>query len=195
MLKPISLLTGLLVLGALPWPALALLDRYPTAEEMQSLTRQFQQNILRPNLYPRDRRTPVEKRKISDFQQAWAKVDPTVAPFLGNWSAIEESKMIYPSTTKGKVCIIETFIGDQGTGVDFALGTVINGQVRVSDLTILIQQGNFLGTASTYQDQASVYEYMNPRSLQHPFTLSYLKREPKIIQQFVQAGCTADRPK
>jgi len=62
---------------------------------------------------------------LKAFVRAWLPVNPDVAPFLGQWTALEETQNIYPSTLKGKVCIIETFIPTENDmGISFARGTI-----------------------------------------------------------------------
>jgi hypothetical protein len=92
--------------------------------------------------------------------------EPAAATFLGDWSAIEESMLIYPSRTKGQVCIIETFIlGMNDSGFAFTLGKVVRGQVQIDNRKILIRQDAFLGAAGVYNGKAGLYEYANPRPL------------------------------
>lgn len=188
-----------MLLGCFCLPASAS-ERYPTEQELQQLTQQFKQRV--PQLqndqtgFYRDRRTASERQQVESFVNAWAKVDPTAAPFLGKWVAIEETIGIYPSQTPGKVCVIETFIPDQETsGLSFNLGQVINGTIRTADHLILIRQGNFLGSTFVYQQKPGLYEYGNPRPLENPENVEYFRKDPKIVQQFKQAGCTADLPR
>ncbi|MGA7932273.1 MAG: hypothetical protein WCA35_01715, partial [Kovacikia sp.] len=180
--------------------AFAQLQRYLTDRELQSLSQEFKRKLPtlkndRTGTY-RDRRTPAHRKQIQTFVQAWARVDPAIAPFLGGWTAIEESKLIYPSRTKGKVCIIDTFIpGMNESGVSFTLGNVIKGQVQTGDRKILIRQDGFLGSTFVYQGKPGLYEYGNPRPLEDPTTVNYLRQAPGIVSQFKQAGCTAGLPR
>ncbi len=162
---------------------------------MQSLSQQFKRKLPTlkndPTRTYSDRRTPAERQQSQTFVQSWARIDPAVATFLGGWTAIEESMLIYPSRTKGQVCIIETFIpGANEPGVAFMLGKVMRGQVQTGDRKILMRQDAFLGSAFVYNGKPGLYEYGNPRPLQDPATVNYLQRVPGIVSQFKQAGCT-----
>lgn len=171
-------------------------ERYPTAEEMQSLIQQFKNNIpklLHSSMYS-DRRTPNQKQQISTFSQDWSNIDPSVAPFLGVWVAIEESKAIYPSRAKGKVCIVDSFLPerDGSGGYVFTMGTVSKGMIRTEDKLVIVKQGNFLLSSFVSRGEPHGYEYAYPRPLRHPANLYSLEREPEIIQKFRQAGCIAE---
>lgn len=169
-------------------------DRYPIDQELNQLSRQFKQKLpkLQKDRTYHDRRNATERQQIKAFVEAWLQVDPEVAPFLGMWTAIEESKSIYPSSTKGRVCIVDTFLADRGMGVSFSTATVVNNRLRSNDKTVSIKEGNFLATAFVYQGKARIYEYAHPRPLNNPATTDYLRNERKVIEQFKQAGCTSN---
>lgn len=185
---------SLLLLAGMALPAWAQSQRYPTDREIQGLMQQMRQHTaqLRAEGTYRDRRTPAERQQLAAFVAAWSRIDRSVTPFLGSWDGYEESMLVYPSRTAGQVCIIETYIGDRGTGADFLLGTVRNGRVVLSDNSFLIRQGSYLGVAFVYQNRPSIYEYANPTPLDHPATVSYLKDQPNLVNQFNQAGCRAE---
>ena len=106
--------------------------RYPTENELQQLMNRFRSFVTSPppgnrDFYLRDSRNETETQKLKAFVRAWLPVNPDVAPFLGQWTALEETLDIYPSTIKGRVCILETFIptaNDIGGGISFAQGTI-----------------------------------------------------------------------
>jgi hypothetical protein len=200
-MNPLRLAIASLLLLNFASPVWAESRRYPTEQELQSLMQMFNQDIARFKQKPvmRDLRSPQEKQQRVAFVKAWAQVDLEVAPFLGHWTAIEESMMIYPSRTKGEVCILETFIPEQNeSGVSLTFGKVVKGQIRTSYHTVLMQNGDFLGSASVDQGKLSVYKYFYPRPLQDPATVSYLSRDlsrdKSVITRFRQAGCTAALP-
>ncbi|MBD2033583.1 hypothetical protein H6F86_30930 [Phormidium sp. FACHB-592] len=191
---------SLLLLIGLTQAALAQGQRYPTEREMQSLSQQFKRKLPSlkngPTRTYSDRRTPAERQQRETFVQSWARFDPAVATFLGGWTAIEESMLIYPSRTKGQVCIIETFIpGANDSGFALTLGKVVRGRVQTGNRKILIRQDAFLGSAGVFNGKAGLYEYANPRPLQDPATVDYFQRVPSIVNQFKQAGCTARLPR
>ncbi|MFB8796123.1 MAG: hypothetical protein U7126_18325 [Microcoleus sp.] len=180
--------------------------RYPTENELQQLMKQFLSFVASPSpgnrdFYIRDRRNENETHKLQAFVRAWLPVNPDVAPFLGQWTALEETQNIYPSTIKGKVCIIETFIPTANDiGISFAQGTISGKQVRTSERTILVQQGNYLGVTfiNTSNNQAGIYEYAWPKPLVDPAKLmSYISQADRnrLLQQFKEAGCSDTLPK
>ena len=101
-----------LVLACLTLPAEAQSERYPTETELQQLAQELRQKIpeLENSGFYNDRRSFEEWQEISVYVDAWAEVDPEIAPFLGEWGAIEESLYIYPSTTTGEVCILDIYL-------------------------------------------------------------------------------------
>lgn len=184
--------------------AVAESQRYPSETELQQLIQDFQRQVARLRRirhetgFYLDRRSPLERQQHQAFVQAWGKVDPAVAPFLGNWTAIEESLMIYPSQTKGQVCIIETFIPDQETsGIAFTTGTIDQGRIYTRDRKVFVLDGvgDFLGSAYVYEGKPGIYEYANPRPLPNPQATDYLQREPSLLMQFQQLGCQATVPR
>ncbi|WP_333484436.1 hypothetical protein [Microcoleus sp. K1-B6] len=183
--------------------------RYPTENELQQLMNRFRNFVASPppvyrDLYIRDRRNETEIQKLKAFVRAWLPVNPDVAPFIGQWTAPEETQNIYPSTLKGKVCIIQTFIPPpNGSGISFAQGTVSGKYIKTTDFSFLIQQGNYLGSAfiDTRNNQPFIYEYAWPRPLLDPAQLmSHLPPLPpaernRLLQQFKEAGCSDTLPK
>lgn len=110
-------------------------ERYPTPQEMQQLMSEFQRQITRlpetikiAPVYS-DRRSPLEKQQYESFIQAWTKIDPTIAPFLGSRQIIEDF-LVYPSRIKGRVCIIQPyFFSEKENGVKVAIGKVENDRI------------------------------------------------------------------
>ena len=171
-------------------------DRYPTDAEIQQLVGEMQQNILHFQSigYYLDRRTPEEQQARAAFAFAWAEVDPAIAPFLGDWTAIEESLMIYPSANAGEVCIVDRFYAEQA---ELHIGQVVDGKIYAerNSSYVLVLDGGFLGYTSVDNDQPNVYEYSHPRPLEDPATSDYFAEYlPMIAPQFSQAGCIAGLP-
>ncbi|MGB7711461.1 MAG: hypothetical protein WBL95_18325, partial [Microcoleus sp.] len=142
---------------------------------------------------------------------AWSKVDPGVVPFLGAYRALEEGKFIYPSNTKDRVCIIDTFIGDgrgnttEPYGILFTVGSVSNRTIRTSNNHVFIQKGDYLGDTYVQKNEARLYGYNLIGSLKPPSVIvtqipgrninslpEWVKQE--IIQKFKAAGCTTSLP-
>lgn len=180
--------------------------RYPSESELQQLMNQFRKFVASPpngsrGFYSQDRRNEDQYQKLKTFVRAWLPVNPDVAPFLGQWTALEESLNIYPSTIKGRVCILETFIPTENDiGISFAQGTISGKQIRTSDLSILVQQGNYLGVAfiNTRNNKPGIYEYAWPKPLVNPAELmghiSQADRN-RLLQQFKENGCSDTFPK
>ena len=192
------------ILAATSLPIVAQSVRLPTDAEMQELIKKFRIFTASPpdsnrGYYRNDRRDRAQIQQITSFVKARSQIDPETAPFLGTWTAIEESKSIYPSNIKGRVCIIDSFIpSPRDIGFSFSLGTVSNGKIK-TDSNILIYQGNYLGAAFIHNNKPSIYEYAWPKPLKTPAEL--MQHVPqsdrdrnRIIEQFHKAGCTASLP-
>lgn len=180
--------------------------RYPTENELQQLMKQFRSFVVSPspgnrNFYIRDRRNEAETQKLKAFVRAWLPVNPDVAPFLGQWTALEETQNIYPSTIKGKVCIIETFVPTENNmGISFTQGTISGKYIKTSGFTILLQEGNYLGVGfiNTRSNQLGIYEYAWPKPLIAPAKLmSSISQgnRNRLLQQFKEAGCSDTLPR
>jgi len=186
------------LLGGFCLPASAS-ERFPTEQELQQLTQQFKQRVPQfqndQTVFCFDTRTASDRQQLASFVNAWSKVDSGAAPFLGSWASIEGTKSIYPSRTPGKVCVIDSFTSTDGFGLSFSLGQVTNGTIRTDDRTILMRQGNFLVSTFVYDQKPGLHEYGNHRTVENPEKVEYFRKEPEIIQQFEQAGCTANLPK
>lgn len=180
-----------LVLACLALPAVAQSERYPTEAELQQLVQELRQKIpeLQASGFYSDRRTFEEWQEISVYVEAWAGADPVIAPFLGEWSAIEESLYIYPSTTRGEVCILDIYL-DEG---DFYLGQVRDGKVYTDQNLVFFLDNNFLGNASVYDNQPSLYEYANPRPLPNP-SEELGQYYPEAVAAFAASGCLVGLP-
>ncbi|MEY3256957.1 MAG: hypothetical protein RLZZ29_2092, partial [Cyanobacteriota bacterium] len=126
--------------------------RQPTNAELKKLRQELQQFIrsVKNNrtgvgyLQVQDRLTQVEKKTRESFVRAWSKTEPGLAPFMGIWSGYENSEHIYPSNTKGKVCIVST---GEGYG-RFDIGVFSNGVIITNNGQVLFKEGNFLGSGS-----------------------------------------------
>ncbi|MEM9540795.1 MAG: hypothetical protein AAGA60_14980 [Cyanobacteria bacterium P01_E01_bin.42] len=87
------------------------------------------------------------------------------------WLGYEQTLSIYPSSTQGRVCIIE---GSEEGFRRFETGTVLeNGDIRTSDRRFIIRSGNYLGIAGVYNGQpfvGSETALHNPKPLFIPST-------------------------
>ncbi|MCU0547470.1 MAG: hypothetical protein MUE44_35805 [Oscillatoriaceae cyanobacterium Prado104] len=185
-------------------------ERYPTDAELNKLRLDFENQTKSWSKI--SRKNPAEIDQLRTLRSAWSKVDPGVVTFLGAYTALEEGKFIYPSNTKGRVCIIDTFIGDgrtnttEGYGILFTVGSVSNGTIRTSNNHVFIQKGDYLVDTYVQKDnQPRFYVYSLIGALKPPSVIvtqipgrninslpELVKQE--IIQKFKAAGCTASLP-
>ena len=160
-----------LTLILLPLPAFAQSQRHPTAAEIDVLLQELHDyipNLLESGFYS-DRRRPEERQQRDDFVEAWSQVDPAVAPFLGDWFAIEENLEIFPTADPGVVCVIDSYLDIS----DFYLGQVVAGHLQTdTNLTFVLDSG-FLVSTFVYDNQAARYEYANPIAVKDPAAGSY----------------------
>lgn len=171
-------------------------ERYPTAAELQRLRDKLRQQILSNNIV--DGRTQADKQRRESFVRAWSRVDPAVAPFLGNWLGYEEGLGVYPSNTIGRVCLI--YIGIQEA--DLRLGTVSNGQIRTNDGSVILKEADYLGVASVRNNQADIpvevpYHFPRVSQAARQFAQSSgtsAQEVNKVLREFNAAGCTAGLP-
>lgn len=205
--SPITITISLGILAAVSLPIIAQQSkRYPTENELQQLMNRFRNFVVAPpegsrGFYLRDPRNAAQSQDLKAFVRAWLPVNPDITPFIGQWTALEETTNIYPSSIRGKVCIIETFIPPKSDiGISFAVGTVSGKSIKTSNLTVLLQQGNYLGVAfiNTNNDRPGIYEYAWPKPLTNPASLMGSvppAKRNQLLQQFKEAGCTASLPK
>lgn len=175
-------------------------QRYPTEAELKILAQrlkqavdQMPQTIQSAPVYS-EQRTPVEKQRVQAFVKAWSKLDPPVAPFLGQRQVINTQR-IYPSRTRGQVCIIESYwFSDTDNGVQFSTGTVEAGKLRTTAGQILWRDRDYLGAAyiKASQPQLNIWPY--PTLVQPPAQIDTLKYNQLVLQQFQAAKCLAELP-
>lgn len=198
----LTITLNLAIWAAISLPIFAQSARLPTDAEMQKLINKFRIFAASPpdynrGIYTKDRRDRTQIQQLTSFVKAWFQIEPATAAFLGEWTAWEETKSIYPSNVKNRVCIIDSFIPrPRDIGFSFSLGTVSNGKIK-TDRNILIHQGNYLGAAFIHNNKPSIYEYAWPKPLKTPAEL--MQHVPqsdrdRIIEQFQKAGCTATLP-
>ncbi|WP_414530473.1 GUN4 domain-containing protein [Nodularia chucula] len=175
--------------------------RQPTNAEINRLRQELQESIRYGQnnsiaaSYVEDRRTQAEKNERESFVRAWSKIEPQLAPFMGAWRGYESGRYIYPSNTKGRVCVV---VQEGGTGT-LNTGVLFNGVIRKNNGGLLFKEGNFLG-AALLEKGRFVRNYDIPfhhaRPLQ-PLTkmLDSLydaspSQKNQLAQQFKAAGCT-----
>jgi hypothetical protein len=103
----------------------------PSAEAIQYLDNE----IVKVGRYSRNARLKegAELQSLRNYRKAWAKQEPQMAPFLGEWTdAIEGYFGIYPSSAAGEVCIIAPFSGHVTKGKISGGVLYYNGQTGVN---------------------------------------------------------------
>ncbi|MBD2462453.1 hypothetical protein H6G89_15505 [Oscillatoria sp. FACHB-1407] len=191
-MRPCPLFLTLAIL-LLPLPGLAQSQRHATEIEIERMVLEMRQGIpkLMQSGYYSDRRSPEEYQQQAAFVETWSEIDGAIAPFLGDWSAMEENLLIYPLPAPGEVCIIDSRLDES----DFYQGRVVNGNLYTDTNLIFVLDSGFLVNISVYDDQAYHYEYANPRPVENPTTSTYYREyHPQIVVQFQQAGCLVKVP-
>ncbi len=174
--------------------------RQPTNAEIKKLREELQQQISNVGAGSlQDRRTQVEKKTRESFVRAWSKTEPELAPFFGRWVGYENSSHIYPSNSKGRVCVFETA---EGSG-RLTTGVFSNGVIKTNIGEVLFKEGNYyLGSAllknGRFVGNNSEIPLRSPRPVE---SLSGLlenifeaSEKNQISQQFKAAGCTSSLP-
>ena len=186
MKKQLSYITLMVTFSITPQLAYAQNQSYPTDEELQKLMPDFQRQVDYWNQYEE----PERQNEAIALAENWSHRDPTVAPFLGKWGAIEETMDIYPSTTEGQVCIISAF-STPNPEVELSLGKVLNQRIYTDAGKVIIQEGNYVGIAGKYENETSIYVYrlMAPAEEPSNSSLSAWHGSDSVIEQFKAAGC------
>lgn len=184
-------------------------DGYLTNPEMQRLAQEFEQNIIPYMRRFRDIGLGERSRKLDAFVRDWSKVDPEVAHFLGSWNKTVSDFMIYPSSTKGRACVVFTLPSRPSGKLDafFAIASISNGYLQLKTNgwnnnflgsgAALIRNGNYLGIASISQGKPDIYPQSAFSDPLRPITslpLANTAQNQRVIQQFSAAGCTASLP-
>ena len=107
-------------------------DRYPTTEEVRRLAQEFEQNVIPSVQRSRNIGLGERSRQLDTFVRDWSKVDPEVAPFLGSWNKTVSDFMIYPSSSKGRACVVFTLPSRPSGKLEafFAIASISNGYLQ-----------------------------------------------------------------
>ena len=186
-----SLGVGGCVLMSLALPAIAQSERFPTDAEIAPLIQHVQQ--IRPDFqaegYYTDLRTLAEKWVISEFANAWADVNPAIAPYLGKWTFLEASLYIYPATALGEVCVLEIYLG-QG---EFYTGQVRDGKLYTTNNLVFLVDGDIISGIYVVDNQPGIYDHANPQPLPDP-SVALGEDYPELVSQFAAADCVTGLP-
>jgi len=172
-------------------------ERFLSDREIQALESDFQKaSSSRGGGRPyQDSRTATDIDQINQFISAWQKSESSIAPFLGNWGGFEESLIIYPSTRKGAVCVVNRVYGSNGFEYNFNLGKAVSNKLVSDgqlDKVIILRKsardrsGNkvpFLANYRSYRNSGvfSVYAF--------PTTLKLINDD-----RFTRLDCTVSLP-
>ncbi|NJN21844.1 MAG: hypothetical protein HC812_12505 [Leptolyngbya sp. RL_3_1] len=188
----VSLGVGMVPIWAQPdagaKPEVLPFERYPTVAEIADLQAELSQSIpqLLTSGFHTDWRTPEQRQQRTAMVAAWTEVDREVAPFLGEWVAIEESLAIFPTATPGVVCIVDTYLG----GSEFERGMIVAGALYTDGGSALVTEGAFLGNFFVTEGEAYSYPYSHPSPLQSPADIDiYASRYPDVVAEFEANGC------
>ncbi|MBD0306592.1 MAG: hypothetical protein ICV80_00135 [Microcoleus sp. T1-bin1] len=196
----------LTILGGSSVPVLAGYDRYPTNAEVQQLRQEFHQKtvpktrqlIKEGREFGQDERTASDLENRAYFIKAWSRVDPDIAPFLGEWGGQDNWLLIFPSNVRGRTCVIYV-PGDLRNVVNFGIGSVSDSQLKVNldgeGPATLIQEQDYLGLIYVYQNKASLWPQVMPKLLTKLGNSFQGRDTSRIIPQLQAAGCTASLPK
>lgn len=169
-------------------------ERFPARQEMQLLLFKLQREIDRlPEIVKitpvyGDQRSVLEKQQIDSLIEVWSANNPTITPFLGSRQIIDDF-LIYPSKTKGRVCIIQSyFVNERENGVNLAIGTVENGRMLTDAKQILVVEKNYIGVAVVKQGKPNISLLPPPKPLPRLSEFSYLQSS-RIQEWFRKSGC------
>ena len=172
-------------------------ERYLSNQEIRSLESDLQSRVSGGSRFFQERRTSAQINKINNFVNAWQKVDPSIAPFLGSWGGFEESLLIYPSKNRGQVCVVLSFFSSSRNMVEnvFNIGTVSGNKLLVmGDLgkRLVVKKKGTLRSGNKI-DFVAVYGAFDGRKAVGEFLFPRLLQEINDAR-FTGLGCTASLP-
>lgn len=173
-------------------------DRPPTAPEIQRLIPVLRQKLDQAlhspiTLLYRDQRSLAQTHEINQFIRQWSKRDPAIAPFLGK-RQITTDLLIYPSLTRGQVCIIQSYFRDEHShGTVLIVGQVRGKYLQTDAHQTWIELKGYLGEAIVRQGTPQVELWPLPTPLVAPDQILYLQHSP-LLSRWKALGCTAELP-
>ncbi len=168
-------------------------ERYLSGREIQSFEPEIQAELRSGSRFYLDRRTSLETNQINDFVNAWQKVDPSIIPYLGSWTGWESGVDIYPSSTKGQVCIVSTGIGINQYIVD--VGRVSNNKLLLEGeggKGVIIMKRGVLRSGNTIDFIVGFGSY-NGRNGHSSYVFPRIPREIND-NRITRLGCTTSFP-
>ena len=143
----------------------------------------------------KDRRSAEQQRDIAAFTQAWAKVSPEAAPFLGGWADYHETITIYPTNQKNQVCVVTS---DEGYA-NLSSGSVANEVLQVEGVSYF-KEGKFIGRGLISNNRAGInleLPLVNPKPIRGLDDLRNSVRNMPFSQfsrDFEALGCQTSSP-
>jgi hypothetical protein len=171
-----------------------------TSAEIRDLRRQLAKSMAQlPNtiktapIYTGYQRDPIERQKLQVFQTAWAKVNPSIAHYLGS-RAVTAKFDIYPSWQPGRVCVAYAW-GDPAKGSGHAggvlsVGQVENGQIVTDNNEIIFVEGPYLVMFVVDENNRPSQRLLPPAETYDRY-LPVLEETEQSLQRL---GCTAKLP-
>lgn len=131
-------------------------EGYFSDRELRQIENQFQTIIKEPTqglAIEGDMRKQSDIAKINNFVDVWRQTDPAIAPFLGTWITYEGALSVYPSRSKGYVCLVGNslgrFLGDKAYGLGKVSGSQLLTKGDIGEHIIIKKRGQFLKRGAT----------------------------------------------
>jgi len=183
-------------------------DRHLSEQEIQSLINSVQLSRVVNRVTDRvgldDKRSQFEINSINQFVSAWQRVDPSIAPFLGNWSAYQENLELYPSIIRGQVCVIREYFAGSREGTKRLLNVgKVSGDKLITDgelgKRVFVKRKGILQKPSTSAFPNQEVEYVGMFGTirgRNGFSAYVFPIALKEINdnRFTRLGCTASLP-
>jgi len=183
-------------------------DRHLSEQEIQSLINSVQLSRVVNRVTDRvgldDKRSQLEINSINQFVRAWQKADPSIAPFLGNWSAYEESLELYPSIVRGQVCVVREYFAGSREGTKRLLNVgKVSGDKLITDgelgKKVFVKRKGILRKPSTSEFPIQEVEYVGmfgsiKGSTDFSAYIFPIKLKEINDSRFNRLGCTASLP-
>ena len=176
--------------------------RKPSKTEIQTAKNNLRQRVQSlkggsSSHYIKDRRNSKQIQARNALVDSWKQTEPELAPFIGLWSGYESGWSIYPSNTKGKVCVIQ---GDEENNFTTDIGTIIDGNIYTQKGKVLFKDGNYLGVGKIDNNRfvgINDVPLNSPTALREPVlfkNISGISPSIGVLKPYVDNNCTASSP-
>jgi hypothetical protein len=173
-----------------------------TAAEIQQLQREFAETMAempkRIKTFPiyADQRKVADKKALEDFQTAWAKVNPSIATFLGQRD-ITHPFAVYPSRQPGQVCVWYGYgeAEDNFRGAILTVGKVAaDGRIYTQNNEILFLEGIYMVTFVVDRDNKPIVGIAPVAYLYNEVRDGKQELQQQKEQELKALGCTMGLP-